>query len=350
MPTQQTARANALREDVARTAAILQHRRLADSLIPLALAGGASAAFGAPPGLDETVVVSQRERMEREVRDEGLEGTPVALGLFLVPAKAGAYRGQGGMVAGTEYYWGTREGRAYCVAARAVMTQMDDRLALTVAFPDQDVLGVCGLVARYGLPGPAVADWLGRAGTAFASSLKPSRGLPDYWGAYARMGLDPATPGRSATFRGPGNLTVSQCLAGVTEGCARLLTHPADVIWWYGSGSRTRQATVMHSPLSAVQGETFLAPVDAHAVADMARDFGEARVQAFWHANGDVAQAFRAAFGEDVGAWNLERLRPMMGVRTAGPMPTLAGLLGGMLVVSLCAAVAGWWASRRRVA
>jgi hypothetical protein len=87
-----------------------------------------------------------------------------------------------------------------------------------------------------------------------------------------------------------------------------------------------------------------------HTVANLAQEFGPERFNQWWTADGDVADAFEASFGLDLGSWTLGEISKDMEITKPGPGVAWSGLLGALLIMTLSSVIAGMWAIRRRVA
>jgi hypothetical protein len=265
----------------------------------------------------------------------------------------GAVRGRWSVA---EYYFGERDGKAYCVVVIPVWRSgRSGTIRLTGVRNYQARIGACQAVARYGLPGEAVRGWLERGGAAMGSTLTPSDRTPFAFSAVlgrrferrGPLGLPVVGPQRSGTL----TLTYEQCFAGVREGCARLLLEPGmEASSWYFSGSGNVSDLLGTTPLSAVLEMTPLEPADFHVLADLTAEFGEARLRQWWTANGSTEAAFRDAFGVDAGAWYAARVAKLVKIAEPGPGVALSGVLGVGLFLALGSLVGSAWAHRRRVA
>jgi hypothetical protein len=351
----------ALREGAAYANARLQRIRLAERVIPATLSEEGPLAFSAPGHAHPEEVARVRTDALQEAAELLALGGPgdgarVALGLFYTDPTEGAYPGAPlRYVPEGEFYFGERDGRAYCVAVfPSRFRRRDGTFPLPVVANQQSRLGVCAALARYGLPGGAVRRWLESGGATLASSTTPSRLAPGafstaYGHAFHRrgtFGLRVTGSGWAAQLR---HLPQAQCFAGVAAGCANLFLEPGALLSRADSAYRREgtDALIRVTPLSAVGGYTPLEPADSHVLADLADEFGEERVRRWWIADGDPGAAFRDAFGVEPGDWYAARVARLVTIEPPGPGVTPVGLLGALLVLALGGAAGGAWAVRR---
>jgi len=330
----------------------IQRTRWADSLIPATLAGAGPVTFGFPEGSDADAVASARTRARDDVG-----GTPsdMALGLFFLPPQTSAYPGT--PIAKTytaEYYFGARDGRPYCVAAQPEINLTEAHLfSLFSPRYTESHLGLCALLGRYGLPGPAVQQWLAVGGTALAASIRPEASqLPDaplFPGAEVRRRRGPlGMTNRRFELYSESMIPLAQCASGYPAGCAEIFLYPARGFARFSDA----RGLPSPSPVSATQAYSYsyVGSMDTRSIARLAQEFGPERFQRWWTADGDVADAFQASFGLDVGSWTLGEISKNTEITKAGPGVAGSGLLGGLLIVTLSGVIAGMWAIRRRVA
>jgi hypothetical protein len=358
-PPQDVVYEQALIADVKLANARLQRIRVAARVIPATLAHEGPLAFGVPDSANAKEAERLRVDAVAEAEAALRGGADVALGLFYVDWREGSYTsGLHRLWFDAEYYFGERDGRAYCVVVIPVAQfQRDGPLRLSGVRNYQGRIGACQAVARYGLPGEAVRGWLERGGAGMASTLTASDRSPFAFSAvlgrrFERRGpLGLGVLGLGPQRSGTRTLAYQQCFAGVREGCARLLLEPGtEASSWYFSGSGNVADLLGTTPLSAVLEMTPLEPADFHVLADLAAEFGEAQVRRWWTADGPTEAAFREAFGVDAGAWYAARVAKLVKVAEPGPGVALSGLLGAVLFVALGSLVGSAWAHRRRVA
>lgn len=352
---QESRRASALSDDAARANAMLQRLRIAAEVIPATLAGTGEVVFSAAEGSDPADV--ERARGEALAEAAALPGG-VALGAFYVSWRDHGHPGAPSSYIGdVEYYYGERDGRAYCAAVHPVWRRRTGEpfSLYGVTYDRTTALGLCALVARHGLPGPAGQAWIDGGGSAMTTASVPSD--PASYTFSTRLGrsferVGPLGLPQAGPLAGGFRTTpVERCLSGRADGCAAVLMRPsnpwASRFWRYGAEWAPLFAA---TPLSAVQEQSIFEPADRHVAADLVAEFGADRFRQWWTADGDPAQAFEEAFGVDPGEWYLARISQLVTIRAAGPGVTPNGLAGTVLLLALGGVVAGAWARSRRVA
>ena len=347
----------ALRADIGLANTRLTRIRIAKRMIPLTLATEGPLAFGVPAGADPQEARRVREEAEREARDATADTPRVSLGLFYVDRAEESYPGLSARLSGRgEYYFGTRDGRAYCVTTLPVWS-IGGRIMLEGVGYTSSRLGLCQVIARYGVPGPAAEAWLARGGTAMATTLEPSDTssftFSSLWGlGFARrveVGImlwdrPPLMSGRT--------VALERCFAGVAEGCATLFLEPGSEASVRTFGNETSGSEVLQAatPLSAIQSSSAMWPADSHVVADLVEEFGVERFERWWTAEGSTDQAFLAAFGVPAGEWYARRVARLITVVPPGPSLRPNGLAWSVVILALAAVIGGAWARRRTVA
>ena len=227
---QEEARERALLDEVVFANAKLQRTRWADSLTALTLASDGPLTMGFPANASPAEVELVRSRALDEF--EAVEArADVVLGIFYVTHRDGEYPSapQGYGNSNGEYYFGEQDGRTYCFSLQPVWRMQGGRVRLGGLSNFQTRLGICQFVARFGLPGPAVADWLAHGGTSMATTLERSTdnsvGFATAWGEdFQRRGYL-GLPSRRGYY-GFAMLPLEQCFAGMSQGCAQLLLEP----------------------------------------------------------------------------------------------------------------------------
>lgn len=335
----------------------LQRIRLAERVIPLTLAGEGSLTFEVPEGTNPEDVHRVREGAEQEMSEAAGGDQPVSVGLFHLGRPEGSYPGlSSGLDWDGEYYFGTRDGRPYCVTVLSAWRRRDEYRLRGVGYTGS-WLGLCGVIARHGLPGLAAEAWLVNGGTAMAALAEPSSPasftFTSAWGeGFARRAsLGIMLAGRHPVMGFP-TLAQEQCFAGVAQGCATLFLEPGSAASVGNYGLQRSDATepIATTPLSAVQSYSAMYPSDQHVVADLVEEFGAERFHRWWTADGPTDEAFLAAFGVPAGEWYGRRVALLVQVTKPGPSPSPNGWAGAVLILTLAAALAGAWARGRRVA
>lgn len=353
----EAARLRAVQTRLARVNATLRVDRAAAAFVPATLAASDGLTIRGTDHVSDSLAAGIRARVHRELTAAGVTAHDVALGVFIAGHPTNTL--PGGYPARTEFYWGARDGRAYCFAVVPMGSGWErnrwehEQLDLERFVPS--VLGPCELIAKYGLPGPAVDRWLEGSGEALAATATPLSGneraaMVQQYAVMRRMQPQQRF-GRSVGFGFFGHSLASvRCWAREGAGCAALIEHPADFGFQATDSSSLVSYLVRHTALSAVdQGLNFV-PASVHFAADLARDFGAARFEAFWKADEPFPDAFESAFGTDLASWSLAYLSPVLPPAKAGPGVTSTAKLGTVLLLGLAAVLGTMWARRRQVA
>lgn len=193
---------------------------------------------------------------------------------------------------------------------------------------DVDRLGVCGLYAAAGMPGPGIAAWLDTTRSKSALGHRPSAPSEN-----ART-LNRALGGYILS-----SLPVVACASGRDEACGPALLDPAS--------GRRRLPTVASAAgideRAFVQAYVFeMNDFPGEVVAQLRQALGEARFTQWWASELGPAEAYEALSGEPFAAFAQRYLKQHVGTRQPGPLH--AGLplaLGMLLAVGLA-----YWAIR----
>lgn len=353
-PLPAEARLHAMTRRAALANAQLLRVRWGDEYIARTLSDDGPLAFGAPDGVDPVELERVHESALRTLDELGPQRADVAIGLFYASMDDDAYPQAAPILnlGSADYYFGERDGQAYCTTVVPVLGRRG-RFRLPSVGQTTSRLGVCQLVARYGLPGPAVTTWLADGGTALALTLEPSQeshfSFSAAWASQLErrsyMGLVEQSP----LSRRLG-IDRQRCFAGAKDGCANVFAR-AGINSYYSPWGNYRLADALkETPVSAVQQRSILEPADQRVAADLAAQFGEERFRAWWTAEGSVEEAFQDAFGTDAGSWYQARVAKLIPVARRGPAPTGTGLLGVLLLLGLGMTVGGAWSRGRTVA
>lgn len=352
----EAAHLTAVQKGLARVNATLRVDRAVAAFVPATLASPDGLTIQGTDHVSDSLAAGIRARVQRELTAAGVTTHDVALGVFVAgyPANTlpGGYPGQ------TEFYWGARDGRAYCFAVVPMGPRWErnrwehEQISFERFVPS--VLGPCELIAKYGLPGPTIARWLEGSGEALAATAVPLSGneqaaMVQQYAVMRRMQPEQRF-GRALAVGFFGHSLASlRCWAREGTGCAALIEHPADFGFQVRDSSSLTSYLVRHTALSAVdQGLNFV-PASVHFTADLAREYGDARFEAFWKADKPFAEAFESAFGVDLASWSLAYLSPVLPPTKAGPGVTLTAKLGTVLLLGLAAILGTVWARRRQV-
>jgi hypothetical protein len=212
----------------------------------------------------------------------------------------------------------------------------------------RSILGTCELVAKYGLPGPTVEQWLSSGGVSLAGTAVPS--LPSdrhlhlpgrgRRGTYGRLSMLTLTRD---------NLSLDRCWIGAEAGCGELVEHPRPASFSGDAYPELVSYLILRTGLSAVDEPSVPGPFTYHLAADLARQFGDDRFEGFWKTDEPFQDGFLEAFGTDLDGWALQRASTYLDVSRPGPDVTLDAKISTLLILALSAIIGGAWAGRRRV-
>jgi len=328
----------------------LERMRWADSLVALTLAAPADddgVRIGVPEGIGGERVERFRSNLRAELASLDRRDRRVNLGFFLQPYDFGSVPGAPlGWRNAIEYYIGQREGRPYCVA---VMVRRHPTAESLVEGEwarirgISNILGQCRMPARYGMPGPGIRPWLDAGGYALGEGLYTEN---------PGSGVRPCVPARTLFglrryFTEIPSVDAERCLAGSPSACKELLT--GGLLEVLGPSGKL----IATSPVTSV-GMTWPVPLPgwgrAHTVLARAEAmYGTEAFARFWRSDAPVDDAFRAAFGVDLGDWVLARVSERVRITRAGPALSTTALLGSLLVLLLAAGVGVALQRTRRV-
>jgi hypothetical protein len=348
-------RLRALQTRLARVNATLRVDRTVADLVPATLAAPDGLTIRGTDRVSDSLAAGIRTRVHRELTAAGVTGHDVALGVFVAGHPANTL--PGGYPNRAEYYWGSRDGRAYCFAVLPMGSRWEknrwehEQPSLEGFFAS--VLGPCELIAKYGLPGATVERWLGGPGETLAATAEPlsEDDKADLLQRYATLREIQSrnSSGPAQGFFGR-SLASLRCWARKGAGCAALIENPADFGFQAQDSSSVVRYLLGHTALSAVDQGTNFMPGGAHFAADLAGEFGDARFEAFWKADKPFADAFESAFGTDLAGWSLAYLSQLLPPAKARTDVTLGTGLGTVLLLALAAILGTVWAKRRQVA
>jgi hypothetical protein len=352
--TPEEARARDLRREVRLAHDVLQRHRWADSLTALALDEAVDdvVVAGAPRSLQAGTLDSLRVRIREELARAGIGAPRAVVGFFVQPRD---FAGLPGLPRDSrttsETYMGHVDGRAYCYRVLVTPATVSPnhggirRYHWTEDESFSNVLGGCRVVARHGLPGPAVHRWLERGGLDFAHE-------PVYGPLRRRLPPAATTPspfGRTVPFWAR-TLDMDRCLAGIAAACEAAVLDPlvrrgeleADVLH-----------VIQRSPVTSLERAVFGSPFgswDDYMLGDLEVEFGSDRFAAFWRSGLEVPQAFQAAFGVPLGEWIVSWSGAHLPRTPAGPVLPSGANSAIALFLMVCALLAGAITRRRRVA
>jgi hypothetical protein len=209
----------------------------------------------------------------------------------------------------------------------------------------RQAVGPCAFYAAFGRPGPAVEEWLLRRGFDIATDVNWAQSAA----LTTRQAGENASPDAERLARAImfweldqryQSLDAVACYAGDLTRCHAALfptavprdrQEPVGVVvrwWWDRRGALYR-------------GQEYLA--------DLVREMGRERFQAFWRSPASVEAAFQSAMGQPIEVWTArwERQR-MEGLVVRSRIRPLSVLLG-LLVAGLCVAGSAYRAGRRQI-
>lgn len=353
-------RAETLEGDVRRTHEALMHLRWSQSLSTVTVE---TAVNGLAIGFPENTEVASANRHVNisDERKEILRGqveaelaslqprADVTFGYHFQLADFGAVEGVRYLVRGTTIYLGEEDGQAYCVRVYADSWLINgdlNRDVMPFTGDKTNAAGACRPYLKYGMPGVYVGEWMVDGASDFALEPAPPAdpGFAEYrpirrtFFGLAHYGFG---------FRNQ-SVEVDRCMAGIAEGCMRAVTDWKTVT--VGSTRRSREVAPDITRLTGLN--SWFSPwgnFDDYLLADLEHEFGPERFQRFWSSELPVSEAFESAFDMGMGEWLVTWVEANMDISPPGPKLSKSAALGGMLALSLFAALAGAWSRRRRL-
>lgn len=303
-----------------------------------------------PParGFDSANPERVDQRARRMLRAWGLDAPRVGVGAYLPaddgygwPDQIGRPGGFGGLRAVIDGR--TPDGQPYCVQlgrlwAPPTSTSSLDWSPLNADGTGPGSFGACWLHARYGEPGPAIADWMRRVGAAAALVGKaPSERPWDFVDdpanrrAFRALGARPT----SVLFSTLHAALADGCIGGDLEACrAVFVSSPTDS--WRGRSSQGRRLENV-VPNAFRPSAVSVRYLPEHWLHSLEAEYGPERMAAFWTSDQDVVTAFETAFGVDLETTMMELGRERFGYQPTGPRMAGWGWLGllGSLALGL---------------
>ena len=239
-------------------------------------------------------------RLRRLVAEEwnASGGERARIGVVVLPSSLGAYahRFVTDRNPPPTYFAGSDAAGTYCLVlvARHESDGVLDSPVATRTANTPPLLGPCRWWARYGVPGPQIAEWLRNRGGY-------------YFGTQAALADAQAAPVRASTYfaRGTQYSGLSPfalaCVRGRTDACTGTFVNPLVL--------DGRTAAMLDAQQSAA---IFRAPrwwladypgAEATMLSQLEDQFGAQRFARFWTSAQPVASAFHDAFGTSVGEW-----------------------------------------------
>jgi hypothetical protein len=132
------------------------------------------------------------------------------------------------------------------------------------------------------------------------------------------------------------------CILGNVAVCEGLVLN-ADT-----TARSARQADGIYSLVGAHSGRQWLG-TGSRYLADLAREMGSERFALFWTSDGEPTQAFRHAFGIEIGQWTYEWLIRTHGQAVPGAHVSASKFIVAALLVSGFVGLAAAGATRRQI-
>ncbi len=370
-------RAEQLNDELNRSIDVLKRLRWSDSLSAIVAAPSADViSIGYPRGI--TSAAREAEREQGTFRDVPVvdvtdpakarfaemfasswdrldRRADMNFGYFFVAARSGAPEADRIRTPyGTETYAGERDGQAYCMTIDLVNSLSDGQISRAVGQWSRDgnwvegnAFSYCGPFLRHGLPGGQVMQWLRDGGLGFAAVGEGGMDREGPTAVQRRRMYFGLAGSLFGGWRDPA-IEVDQCLTGRPDGCLAVVTEAALMRPMEGASF-----LVANSPVTSAGQSSWASPFgpwDDYLLRDLELEFGSDAFHRFWVSEQSVPEAFEEAFGMDMGAWVVSWVDTHLGLSPAGPVLTRTAALGGILAVSLFAALTGAWVQRRRVA
>lgn len=341
VPLAEEARVDEIAAEVQHAHGVLMTTRWSDSLSALVVESAVDGlALAHPPsdlvtqeGVDEWRALVAARLDSYETRDPLM-----TVGLVLQTDRHGALEGvllpRFGQRPQT--YVGVLDGSPYCY-----VVEPERYPATNGALRYTRTLDGCAWHAKYGMPGPAVAEWLEAGAFDFAAEGRV---------ADVDAVLGPASPdwipfGMLRPSSEP--LVVAACIAGNTVACERAITDPTIL-----AVRRIDPRLAAESPMSHMAAGRFT-PFQTRSLflfSEWEAEYGAEAFARFWHSDQAVPAAFQAAFGVGLGAWVRDWAAAEIGSFRAGPAPHLSSILWSVLALIGLGAFASVKQVRRRVA
>lgn len=292
------------------------------------------------PARERLVALTRRARMVTQAD----AGRPQPMDIAFLVDTTRTVRGvpRAGRNTVVDYALPARAGERCVVLARA---RNLDALASGSALSPGLLLGPCAYLATFGTPGPHIERWLLERGWQLGEHADWTRPMPA-WATTANR------RSRFSFTEDPGmrrfmGIVGVRCAAGHEPSCRDAVLLPAH--------PRQRYPTIwgprILSPGSNRESWwrfAQLGPFENAILADMVRSLGPDRFRQFWSSALPVEDAFRAAAGQELGAWTREWAARTYAV-PAGRGPALPATGMGYAVVLMVVAGGGAaWATRRR--
>ncbi len=365
LPTATHRRMETLRTEVQRNQALLQRLRWTDSLSTLLLKDAqGGVAVGGPAWLPERIRHDIRQRLMGEKARLRPADANVLFGYYVQPwNQSAAPDVPTAPLDGPapETLAGTVDGQPYCITLVLTKGRLvrDGRYVgifrgAWSAGPMSSTMGACRPFVQFGLPGPRIADWLKKGGIAFAQAATPP--------AQSDAGMPPwmAAP-RPTTWRtlGSPHVLLDGCFSGHEDACLHVALEglPRTGLPGTAPGNSVDDAVARfvtaRTSFYRVGGAHWLSAFgfpSRYLLSDLERQFGPKAFGRFWTSQENVPQAFHDAFGMKMGDWLAQWARANTYHYRSSPSLPRDAAVGGFLLLAVCGAIAGAWATKRSVA
>lgn len=190
-------------------------------------------------------------------------------------------------------------------------------------------LGPCGLIARYGVPGPRVRHWLGNRRYDFAASPSTNAGGTPNWLEFYLLSRQPVQRWVWGNLYQLRPVTLA-CLDAEEEACRKAVAE--------GDGDLPDDsaASIVRAPRPPGFGAIPLIGGE-HFLYDVAAATGPERFEDFWGTDLPVDSALSLALGAPVGRWTAAWQRHSLPQPPRGAMPGLTD--AGLSIIVAAAAV-----------
>lgn len=370
-PLQEQARFNALAGEAVRARALLRQLAWSDSLSAHLVEhaeDGWAVEIQWPDAELAVAADSLRTVFRGELGALPNRRSDVVLGAFVQDRRLGDHAADWGALTGRYVgrtaFFGRRGDRVYCFQVDPAASK-PAAPALLASFSTArwdevrryNMLGICRWVAELGLPGEGILRWLQLGAASMAvegSSLSPDAREAEAGGRlfYYEM------PWRRGPFGVGGDPSdFGACRAGRVTACERLFSDPARATTPWGfvlprSWGVLDTEMALTSPGQAwIPWRTFgfRRSEWQWLLADLYREFGPERMEAFWSSDADPVTAFRDAFGLEAGAWVTRWARGQRAYSPPGPVPRVPDLMWALAVIAAGAGLAALAGRRRTV-
>jgi hypothetical protein len=250
---------------------------------------------------------------------------------------------------GGEFFVELQGDRPYCVRIlpyRSVRT-LNEPSSLRSISADFADFGICGYMAKFGVPGPRVWSWMRDRG--FARFAGTGSDLPGDWSDRYRpervvFGITDFSSWGSQSAHGWG------CYAARDEACRKALGldgETAATEWWR-STAYMREVPGWAFGRITSYGSAFGA-IDRVVFQTLRSEFGDEAFGRFWSSDRPVGEAFEDAFGIDFVDWTKSWLQVAEQPLEAGPGMPWTDVLLSLLVMGVLLGTGGLIGKARSV-